>query len=218
MAYIYYKANADYVSSVMITLFQTLLLITKDLIHLKWSQNKVKNYLTRLMAYSYTWRTTGWEGVVKGVGKGALLLFAASAFAQSPMMPNPQLTPGAIRTSNAAEICAASFRTKPFRHTTQATKAQVYKEYNVEPNKGYCTGGCEVDHLIPLELGGLDDIKDLWPQPSQPKPAFHEKDKLENWLHKQVCSGNMNLVDAQIAISHNWYTAYVQMEMEVGHR
>jgi hypothetical protein len=177
--------------------------------------NKVKILLDTANGSYINW------GGHKGKGfmcmEGAIGLLATTlAFAQfTPMRPNPQLTPGAVRTSNAAEICAASFRTGPYRHTTSATKQQVYKEYNIEPDKGWCTGGCEVDHLIPLELGGLDDIKDLWPQPSQPKPGFHEKDKLENYLHKQVCSGKMNLSDAQETIRTDWYSAYVKMEADL---
>jgi len=144
---------------------------------------------------------------------GVVLAFLTiSCLAQS--RPDPSLTPGVIRTSNAAEICATSFRTKPYRHTTQATKTQVYREYGLKPNEGYCQGGCEVDHLIPLELGGLDDIRNLWPQPSQPKPGFHEKDKLENYLHKQVCAGKMKLTYAQDVLRIDWYQAYVDMQKE----
>ena len=131
-------------------------------------------------------------------------------------LPNVQLTPGAIRTTDSKEICASTFRTAPFRHTTQSTKNKVYAEYGVAPNRGLCKGGCEVDHLIPLELGGLDDIRDLWPQPSQPTPGFHEKDKLENYLHRQVCDGKVSLADAQAALRIDWYAAYLQMEKSNG--
>jgi|SRR5690349_4149264 len=127
-------------------------------------------------------------------------------------LPDPVVTPGVVRTTNAAEICASTFRTKPYRNTTQHTKDQVYLEYLVKRNAGVCKGNCEVDHLIPLELGGLDDIKNLWPQPSQPKPGFHEKDKLENYLRAQVCADKMSLTDAQKAISTDWYTAYLKMQ------
>jgi hypothetical protein len=147
------------------------------------------------------------------LGGAVGLLWVISAFAQSPMRPNPQLTPGVVRTSNAAEICAASFRTGPYRHTTSAIKKQVCKEYGLTdcPHEGKM----EIDHLIPLELGGLDDIKNLWPQLA---PEYHWKDKLENYLHKQVCSGKMNLSDAQHDISADWFTAYMKMEGENGNR
>jgi hypothetical protein len=128
------------------------------------------------------------------------------------LLPDSTVTPGVVRTTSAHEICMSTFRTGPFRNTTQSEKNKVYAEYGVTRNKGICAGGCEVDHLIPLELGGLDDIRDLWPQPSQPAPAFHEKDKLENYLHRQVCAGKMALTDAQAIIRTDWYAAYLDME------
>jgi hypothetical protein len=72
------------------------------------------------------------------------------------------VTPGVVRTSDAKELCAESFTTKPFRKTTQKMKDDVYAAYGVKRGEGYCAGkgsghGCEVDHLISLELGGLDD-------------------------------------------------------------
>ena len=124
-------------------------------------------------------------------------------------LPDDTVTPGVIRTTNQSEICDPKFRTAPYRLTTQAMKNEVYKEYGVERNKDVCLGGCEVDHRVPLELGGLDDIRNLWPQPSQPKPGFHEKDKLENWLREQVCiEKKMLLTDAQKALIGDWFSAY----------
>ena len=36
------------------------------------------------------------------------------------------------------------------------------------------------------------------------------KDRLENWLHKQICNGNMTLQEAQEAIKIDWKKAYVK--------
>jgi hypothetical protein len=72
-------------------------------------------------------------------------------------------------------------------------------------------GAFEVDHLIPLELGGDNAIENLWAEPASPKPGFHEKDKVENYLHKQVCSGVMTLEDAQKAIATDWLSVWKQM-------
>lgn len=93
-------------------------------------------------------------------------------------------------------------------------KNEVYAEYGVERDKGICKGGCEIDHLVSLEIGGADAVKNLWPQPSQPKPGFHEKDILENWLHAQVCSGKMDLAEAQATIRTDWYAEYLEMQKE----
>lgn len=61
-----------------------------------------------------------------------------------------------------------------------------------------------MDHLIPLELGGSNDIKNLWPQPDAPRPGWGEKDELENELHGEVCDGKVPLADAQRCITSNW--------------
>ncbi len=149
-----------------------------------------------------------------------LLLCVTPAFAQTAhyghskenpavVVPDDSVTPGVIRTTDASEICAATFRTKPFRLTTQAMKNQVYKAYGVERMKGMCKGGCEVDHRVPLELGGKDDPGNLWPQPSQPAPGFHEKDALENALKRAVCTyKKLTLKQAQDMLQGDWYKAF----------
>jgi hypothetical protein len=68
----------------------------------------------------------------------------------------------------------------------------------------HTTGEYEVDHFIPLELGSSNDITNLWPEPAEPTPGFHDKDKVENSLHNQVCRGSMTLQDAQKEIASDW--------------
>jgi len=70
----------------------------------------------------------------------------------------------------------------------------------------------EVDHFIPLELGGSNDIKNLWLEPAEPKPGFHEKDIVENCLHYQVCFGNESLQKAQEEIRSDWYSVYQRIQ------
>jgi len=128
----------------------------------------------------------------------------------SVYLPDDIVTPGVIRTTDETEICDPKFRTEPFRKTTPAMKTQVYREYGVKRGTGICVGGCEVDHRLPLELGGLDDIRNLWPQPSRPVPGFHEKDLLENHLKYSVCTDKtMTLKEAQADLLGDWYTAYL---------
>lgn len=134
------------------------------------------------------------------------LLLSLPAFAQ---LPNHKLTPGKIRTSDAREICAASFRTRRYRHTTQGTKKRVCAEYKV----ARCpkAGDMEIDHLVPLELGGADDPLNLWVQFAKyadGSPGFHAKDQLENELHRRVCKEGMLLPAAQQCLAANWIRCY----------
>jgi hypothetical protein len=53
-------------------------------------------------------------------------------------------------------------------------------------------------------------MKNLWPQPVKP-PGAHEKDTLQNWLRKQVCSGSVSLQDAQTSIADHWFAVWERM-------
>lgn len=115
-------------------------------------------------------------------------------------------TPGAIDPRLTKDvICSPTFTTKSVRNVPSAEKRQVYEEYGITSHQ---PGQYEVDHLISLELGGSNDIANLWPEPAEPRPAFHEKDAVENHLHKQVCNGSISLSDAQEEISSNWLQIY----------
>jgi hypothetical protein len=70
------------------------------------------------------------------------------------------------------------------------------------------TGQYEVDHFVSLELGGSNDISNLFPEAAEPKPGFHEKDRVENYLHDQVCRGALTLAEAQREIATNWLAVY----------
>jgi hypothetical protein len=53
----------------------------------------------------------------------------------------------------------------------------------------------EEDHFISLELGGdPTDPKNLWPER---RPQANKVDVVENDLNDRVCSGDLNLADAQ---------------------
>lgn len=123
-------------------------------------------------------------------------------------LQDQQCTPGAIITSaTKAQICQSGYASS-VRNVPTSEKNQVYAEYGITHHS---TGQYEVDHLVSLELGGSNDIANLWPEAASPTPGFHEKDKVENYLHDQVCSGAISLHQAQVEIATNWLTVYHQM-------
>lgn len=101
-------------------------------------------------------------------------------------------------------ICRAGYA-RGVRHVSQSAKDQVYRRYGVA---SHGPGEYEIDHLIPLDLGGSNSMRNLWPEAAQPTPGLHQKDKLENQLHARVCSGRMTLSAAQRAIRTDWIKAY----------
>jgi hypothetical protein len=100
------------------------------------------------------------------------------------------------------------FNRKSVRNVPDSEKNQVYAEYGIT---SHAPGQYEVDHLVSLELGGSNDIANLWPELASPKPGFNEKDRVENYLHDQICSGAVSLQQAQTEIATNWLVVYNQM-------
>jgi hypothetical protein len=135
----------------------------------------------------------------------ALFLFATSAQAISPVSPDYMLTPGVIDPNATVEKICTPHYTETVRHVTMKTKKQVFKLYGIDPN----SDSFEVDHLISLELGGSNDIKNLWPESYTTTPYnARDKDVLENRLHKLVCDGKISLLQAQTEIAKDWIKAH----------
>jgi hypothetical protein len=118
--------------------------------------------------------------------------------------PDLSCTPGAIFNVTAAQVCVSGYSTS-VRDVSESTKNQVFASYGIMT---HAPGQYEVDHFISLELGGSNDITNLWPEAASPKPGFHEKDKVENYLHDQVCNGNISLQLAQDTIKEDWVKVY----------
>jgi len=126
------------------------------------------------------------------------------------LYPNPSLTPGAVLTTDTSTICTPGYASR-VRNVSTATKKQVYAEYGASYPQP--TGAYEVDHFIPLEIGGSNDIKNLWLEPATPTPGFHQKDQFENFEHDQVCDGTISAAEAQSRMVSDWYL-YWQEEVE----
>jgi len=122
---------------------------------------------------------------------------------------NLKLTPGVVRLNNAKVVCKIAWG-KDRRHVTQSMKTSVCAEYGV--GSADCVGAhYEIDHLVPRELGGADDVKNLWPQPWVGEYNAHDKDWLENRLHRDVCAGTMTLKTAQHVFMTDWRIEYKRL-------
>jgi hypothetical protein len=138
------------------------------------------------------------------------------------LLPDLQVTPGKVAITSKDIVCTTKWG-KDERHVTAAMKKEAYAKYGTAPGKSVCVfkthtstsgklvkEGCEVDHLVSRELGGADAIENLWSQPYTQHLGAHEKDWLENELHKEVCAGTMTLEQAQQEIKTDWYAAYLK--------
>src|SRR5437764_1619157 len=93
----------------------------------------------------------------------AIVLAAlAVAVAQSspPTLPDPKLTPGDVLPVTKEDICTPGY-SKKVRNVPEAVKRKVYALYGIQQHE---PGEYEVDHLISLELGGSNSIRNLWPE------------------------------------------------------
>lgn len=129
------------------------------------------------------------------------------------VLPDASCTPGAVNANvtqnNIYETICKSGYTKTIRPPVSYTnklKIEQISDYGFSDTslKDY-----EEDHLISLELGGdPNSALNLWPEPHG---SPNEKDAVENYLNDQICHHNMQLEEAQKAISSNWYEIYQQI-------
>ncbi len=125
------------------------------------------------------------------------------------ILPDSKVTPGDSIPGATKEDVYSYGWAREHRDVSQGDRAKAFERYPNSrrtcacqlSNVGDC---CDVDHLIPLELGGSNDDKNLWPQPWDPRPGSLEKDQLENELHSLVCKGTLSLKEAQQCIASNW--------------
>jgi hypothetical protein len=121
--------------------------------------------------------------------------------------PDRRCSPGAYYSKlTKPVICSASFHTGSIRNVPQSEKYTVEAEYGMAQR--LYGSSLEIDHIVSLELGGSNDVANLFPEKANAHPGYHVKDKLENKLHSLVCSGQMSLSSARVGIAANWQTLY----------
>jgi hypothetical protein len=140
----------------------------------------------------------------------AIILFAgalaAPAFAFDTR-PNPNLTGGSVRI-DGHDVHATCGHSKAHRGSmSHARRDEILTRYGLPPGTH---PDYEIDHLIPLCLGGSDDSSNLWPEPRrtmEPTWNAEAKDRLERFMCDMVCAGQLDIGAAQEAIK-DWIAAY----------
>ena len=141
-------------------------------------------------------------------------------------VPDPNCTPGAynptitldvLRDPNYRTSCTRDKATKP------AVKAQTYGWYGIEhpANNQGANQVCELDHLVPLELGGADTLDNIWPQCGPPEAElneryFKQKDLVEDFLAAMVKANKADLDQARKCIATDW-TQFLEQARQVCH-
>ena len=127
-------------------------------------------------------------------------------------LPDPNCTSGAIDPKVTQEninstICVSGYTStvRPSTSVTNKIKVEQMQAYGFTDSMS----NYELDHFIPLELGGSPaSVSNLFPEPYAEPYGARSKDKVENYLHKQVCNGSITLTVAQEEIKTNWVYYY----------
>jgi hypothetical protein len=151
------------------------------------------------------WLTpTGTEAPTTVGATVPLLARVRTAGCRLAVLPDRRCSPGAYYDGlTEAVLCSAGFHTSEIRDVPESEKHAVEVAYGLPPKPYGST--LEIDHIVSLELGGSNDIANLYPERA---PGFHAKDRLENRLHELVCSGQIALAAAQEQIAADWETLY----------
>ena len=137
----------------------------------------------------------------------AAVVLAAPALAFETL-PTKSLTGGSVRV-DGHDIAATCGHSKQHRGPIYAARRdEVLARYGLPPGTH---PDYEIDHLIPLCLGGSDDLSNLWPQPRrsiEPTWNAEAKDRLERLLCDMVCAGQLDMATARAAVAKDWIAAY----------
>ncbi len=151
------------------------------------------------------------------------------------LLPEKTLTTGKVIADITAEqICKADFQ-KDRKPLDEKVKAKVLENYQifyekldkkVDYKKDVLEKGSsaeeiklgthyEIDHLVPVLLGGTDDEANLWPQPAQHivAGASDKNSTLDNALRTELCKLESKKARDFLKQSHdqfmtNWYKLY----------
>lgn len=138
----------------------------------------------------------------------ATSVFQGAGCISGGALPDSRCTPGAVdphvtQSNLDGTICVPGYtRTvRPPVAVTNAIKRERMRAYGLTgPRSLY-----ELDHLVPLELGGApSSVANLWPEPWGGPHGAHVKDAEENALRRAVCNGSITLVAAQARIVSEW--------------
>jgi hypothetical protein len=143
-----------------------------------------------------------------GVGALAAIAFAASP---DPMVPINEITPGVVASTDPDEVCgwigghSYSQRHRDLRHD----KYRFLLRYGYDVRQ---TSRYELDHRVPLSLGGADVAENLWPEPWTGQFNAHDKDLLEKWAYRAVCiERTLPLREAQAIFLGDWREAFYRV-------
>ena len=128
-------------------------------------------------------------------------------------LPDAELTPGAVTTTDAGNVCTMQpHSTVPA--SPAAVQTAVYAEYgDTSPASQH---KYILDWLVPYNLGGADVRANIWPADVE-GTGFYQKVQTDDILRQMVCRGELTLAQAQHELETNWYTGWLRYVVATGH-
>jgi hypothetical protein len=133
-----------------------------------------------------------------------IFLFLASFCFSEDIVLNSFLTPGVVNHNITEKQLRIIGYTKTFQRVPQTRVDSVFSEYKITDRQNY-----KISWLIPIQLGGTGNIKNLYPHSLLEKTwTLAKKEQLDHLLHSMVITGKISLQQAQYEISNDWIKAY----------
>lgn len=124
--------------------------------------------------------------------------------------PDRSCSPGAYSSRlTRAVICSSRFRRRRLPRLSRSEKHAVEREYGLAT--GFYSRALEIDHIVPLRLGGSNSVANLFPEEyafANHSPGYVIKNRLDRRIHSLVCAGRISLRNAQRRIAANWERLY----------
>jgi hypothetical protein len=126
---------------------------------------------------------------------------ASGAQPYDPHQLDPRVTQATV--SSTIAVRGYTSKVRPPASVTSAIKRRLMREHHYDaPLSAY-----ELDHFIPLEVGGSSNLANLW---LEPIAEAKRKDQDENYAHEMVVSGAWTLARGQQYIRDHWRIYYTQ--------
>ena len=124
--------------------------------------------------------------------------------------PDRRCSPGAYSSRLTKRvICSPHFHARNIRGISKSEKHAAEREYGLPA--GSYRHALAIDHIVPLRLGGSNNIANLFPEEyayANHTPGYVVKDRLDHRIRAFVCAGRMPLRTAQRRIAIDWEHLY----------
>lgn len=127
-------------------------------------------------------------------------------------MPLGDINPNVTQENIYSTVCVPNYSKsiRPKSSYTNKLKLKQMQQFNLSG----LPSDYEEDHFISLSLGGHPTSENnLWPQYELGNSGALKKDKLETFLHSQLCKNKISLKQAQLEVGKDWYKYYKKYKL-----